>query len=104
MKSLIMIIALAFSSLAMSAGFKEGNRFEEVRIEGIANIICREDGQTARAYYQCSNNRLSPSVYGKFEHETDADVDRVNLTAIREDGTTRSKSQSFRNGEITSTL
>lgn len=99
MNKLIIMVGFLFSAQSFSASFKEGSRFEQVRFEGVANIICRENGQTDRAYYQCSDDTLSPSVYGSFQHDSGVDADRVNLTAIREDGSTRSKDKAFRNGE-----
>ena len=96
MKLLAMMILLIASTLqATETGFMSGNNFEKLNLNGKGFIYCSGQNSTYR-YFSCNYDVLTPKAFDYFVIDHEVDADRVVLTALREDGTTRTKTAKFK--------
>lgn len=93
---------LAFSVLLFSlathaeTGFTAGNNLKSVVLEGDLFLSCQDpSGQFDSAFIRCREEGLEPAEYSYFTGPKDTNADRVTLHAVREDGSTRDKSEDY---------
>lgn len=94
---LIGILLLPIMSFAQerSVGFKNGNIFESQRISGEARVSCvNSSGFRETRFLNCAMEILNPREMEYFVGPL-TDADSVKLTAIRADGSEKSKSAKY---------
>ncbi|ATH07800.1 hypothetical protein BIY24_07515 [Halobacteriovorax marinus] len=101
MKSILSTVALLLLCLPVLAhtGLKEGERFENHRIQGQIRISCHERGQSDFAYVNCRDSYLTPSIRSKFTFDSGVNADKVKLTYTNSDGKTKTKSSRIKGNE-----
>lgn len=86
------VLLLAFCSFAQAnPGFSRGNELSATPIQGQVRVFCNGFNGSGTAIYSCRDVALDPQAYDYFVGPQDARADKVELTATREDGSTRSK-------------
>ncbi|MCM2279365.1 MAG: hypothetical protein NDJ89_14920 [Oligoflexia bacterium] len=80
---------------ATQTGFEGGNEFEAIAIEGTLAIRCHQGSESDFAIFDCRSEILEPGEYARFVTEPGGAADRVILTATRENGSIRTKSDRF---------
>lgn len=81
-------------------GFSHGDYFEAHTLRGSITVNC----PNLRANYSCQDYYLSPSMRDYFVYKNAPAADSVKLTATHQNRNTRSKTESFRNGQSTSSV
>lgn len=97
MKTLsIFALILSSTAFAQEAGFQVGNDFQATYLEGEITVSCRDNmGGNEFVVHRCQGEVLDPAEYARFQGPVGVDADEVILKAIREDGSTREKSESY---------
>jgi hypothetical protein len=86
----------AFPLLAdASVGFQTGDSFQTVRIEGLATVTCEEGGWRSSASYRCVSQTLLPGEFARLRGPEGVDADEVTLLALRQDGSSREKTERY---------
>jgi hypothetical protein len=95
----ILVVTTLLSSFAYGAdlGFKGGNNFQTINLSGSGRIYCPGSGESR--FIRCDFQYLVPGERAYFAYGEEIDADRVKLTAIREDGSTRSKDSKYRSSK-----
>lgn len=91
-----MLFLFPISSFAQDVGFTLGHHLRVIPLSGQVTVICvPHDPFPNRRTYQCRGLVLEPSAYDYFRGPKGLKAETVTLTAIREDGSTRSKSEDY---------
>ena len=101
MKTLLSTAALLLLSLSTfgQTGLKQGDKFENHRIQGQIRVSCFERGQSDYAYVNCSDSYLTPSIRSKFTFDSGVNADKVKLTYVNSSGKTKTKSSKIKGSE-----
>ena len=78
------------ASANSDTGFTRGSLFQAVAIQGEIRVECDGFNGTGNAVYTCRNVVLDPSGYDHFKGPIEPGLDRLELTASHEDGSSRS--------------
>lgn len=79
-----------------TVGFSQGNTRTAVAISGDLMVSCHEPGRPpTHAFFSCRDLVLEPTSYDFFQGPKGLDADEVELTATREDGSTRTKREKY---------
>lgn len=72
-------------------GFAKGNELTASPIQGQVRVLCDGFNGTGSALYTCRDVVLDPQAYDYFVGPRDTSIDKVELTATHEDGSSRFK-------------
>lgn len=90
-KLIVLLQGICASALADSAGFLKGNEFTAAPIQGQVRVVCNGFNGSGTALYTCRENTLEPHPYDYFVGPKNAKIDKVEIIANHEDGSSRSK-------------
>ncbi len=95
-----LVFLFASTGFAQSVNFRDGNRFEVITADGWASLNCAIYGMGMRTI-SCSEDLISPDVFGVVKSDTSIDADHVTLVATHESGkqTTKTASYDSKSGE-----
>jgi hypothetical protein len=85
---------LFISSPSFAQSFSAGDQFESQNIRGYVTVFCFGPQQQV-AHYRCEQEILKPTEFSYFVGPAAVKADKVELTAIREDGSTKSKAGKY---------
>lgn len=91
MLRVIFLIQLICSFAQANASFSRGNELVATSIQGQVQVDCNGFNGISSATYTCRDIVLEPNPYDYFVGPKDPRVDKVDLVALREDGSSRSK-------------
>lgn len=98
--SLIFILFSIFSLSSFAQNFKSGNEFTATPLYGTVHMTCFGNGTqpTKSVVYQCQDLRLFPVEYDFFLGPQGVEADTLELTSIRESGSSTNKKVSYKDG------
>lgn len=86
-------ISFFLGSIAFAnVGFQNGNHLDITTFAGHVSVFCRPSIEWRS--YNCFNYTVDPESHDYFQHPP-VDADKVILTAIHEDGSTKTKKEKF---------
>lgn len=91
-------MALCWSMSAEArVGFSGGDVFQAVDLEGEISLTCQEPGtgRTEYSQFRCTGEILEPGEFSWFMGPRGVAADQVELSAIHEDGSSRTKSEKY---------
>lgn len=98
LKSIFAAFVLFGSSMSAQAatGFDVGNEFQATELRGSVSVTCPSRwGGMQTASFQCYLDALDPVEYARFRTDAPVDADAVELKAIHQDGSSRTKGGSY---------
>lgn len=106
LKSIILVLTTCSSGYAAPVGFSLGNDLVAAPIQGQVQVTCTGFNGNSSAVYTCRDIALDPQAYDFFVGPQDGYADTVELTAIHEDGSSRTKTEDYdgRSGKSRSPL
>lgn len=102
------LIAFGLLNVSVSAlattGFETGNEFQAVELRGNITVTCpsRFGGGYVTSYFSCVGDTLDPVEFARFRTDAPVAADAVELRAIHEDGSSRTKAGSYSSSKSTS--
>lgn len=102
--ALIAFAMISGSAQAFAAtGFDVGNEFRAVELRGSVTVTCPSRwGGMQTAYFHCSGEVLDPVEFARFRTDAPVNADSVELRAVHQDGSSRTKAGSFSSSKSTS--
>ena len=97
MKALVfgIIGVMAFSFAQASTGFSNGNNIDITYYSGWVRVVnCSGDVIGNKSHF-CSAADYNPGAFDRFVTDNRVKADRVSLSAVHEDGSTRSKRKKY---------
>lgn len=96
MKTFLLLCLFVSPAMAeeLSTGFDVGNDFVATYLSGEVTVSCRDNGQSDFASFRCVGEVLDPAEFVRFKGPK-VSADKVILSALREDGSVREKSESY---------
>lgn len=95
LKIVFSILILGSFANAANPGFSKGNELSAAPIQGQVRVICNGFNGSGTALFTCRDVVADPQAYDYFLGPQDGRADKVELTAYRQDGSTRTKQESY---------
>lgn len=94
-KYIAFIIASCSVANAQNIGFEKGNSLIVTPIQGQVKVYCSGFNGDGAAVYSCRDIVMKPGAYDNFVGPRDARATKVELTAVHQDGSNRTKSEDY---------
>lgn len=97
MKKIILLLALFLCSKlwATTPGFRSGNEFRAVSVQGTISVRCVSPQGSTTAFHSCRDNILYPGDLDFFYHPDKVAGDKVSLRVEQSNGTIRESSKKY---------
>lgn len=95
LKLVILITALSSFAHADRIGFEKGNSLTVTPVQGQVRVVCNGFNGNGAAVYTCRDVLMKPGAYDYFVGIRDARATKVELKAIHQDGSDRSKTLAY---------
>lgn len=91
LKVVFSVLTFFSAAKANTVGFSRGNDLTATPIQGQVQVTCFGFNGSGSAAYTCRDVVLDPQAYDYFIGPRDSRIDKVELTAVHEDNSSRSK-------------
>lgn len=92
---MIFLIQVIYSFAQANVGFSRGNELFATSIQGQVRVVCEGFNGISSATFTCRDNVLDPNPYDYFVGPKDPAITKLELIALHEDGSARSKMISY---------